>query len=120
MVGLLEEEKEKIDKMKSETQAANFNPEEIPKTVHDDTTHPDENELQSLSTAAQYPGEWVDIPPDESPDLKFTVPVDLNDLQKAACPLCEVEPIMTKHCHCENCKENYVFVARHMLANSVI
>lgn len=61
----------------------------------------------------QTQDEWVDVPPEESPDKIFTVPVIFDTLKSASCPLCSVNH-GSVHCHCKVCKYNYSFIVEHI------
>lgn len=68
----------------------------------DNTAAPD---LQNL--------EWVDVPPEESPSLRFTVPIDIETLKQYSCPLCEIGRYGL-HCHCQTCVGNYYFIVKYL------
>jgi superfamily II DNA/RNA helicase len=57
---------------------------------------------------------WVDVEPQESPELKFTYPVSFDQLKEIFCEFCSVDGI-GDHCHCEVCRENYSFIKKYLI-----
>lgn len=73
----------------------------------------DENPIIPPEPTPEDPEGWVDISPSESPSLKFTHPITLSSLQSIFCDLCQI-PSLSKHCHCEVCRENYTFISKYL------
>ncbi|CAG9331555.1 DDX20 [Blepharisma stoltei] len=57
--------------------------------------------------------EWVDVTAEESIEKRFTIPITLEDLSNLSCSLC-AELGFSTHCHCNTCKENYIYITKYL------